>query len=369
MLNNSKIAIACFSTSWGGREIVAQKTILYLNKAGVNVIAIIHPENKGLKELRNSNITVINYKIKKYFDVLGAFKLSKILKKEKITGLSVHNTAYMGTLTWLKVFYPSLKIAITHHIYSNVNKKTLLRRIWIKNIDYFIAVSLKMKNNLETVYPSNIKNKIRLIYNGIDDTFFKQSAKNRTEKRNYYGYTENDFVIGMIGRLDPAKGHLTVLKALAEIKNNNIKLLIVGDETVGSDGSYTKKLKDLIKKLSLKTRVKFVNFTEQVNKEFSAIDLFIMASETEAFGMVVAEAMLSKVPVLMSDSLEITELVNNGSTALEYKYNNIYDLSEKIIKLYENKELVRNLVENAYKYATKNFTKEIFIKKTISLFF
>ena len=111
-----------------------------------------------------------------------------------------------------------------------------MKRLY-KNSKYIIAVSNNTKNLLIKSNEFKEVNKIKLIYNGLEDEFIKKEKD--YSLRNKLGFEEDDFILLTISRILPRKGQDNVIKALSKIKNKKIKYLCVGD------GGYIKKFKTL----------------------------------------------------------------------------------------------------------------------------
>jgi hypothetical protein len=88
-----------------------------------------------------------------------------------------------------------------------------------------------------------------------------------------------------------------------------------------------------------------------------------MCSRLEAFGRVTVEAMLCKKPVIGANTGGTLDIVKDGKNGLLYQFGNVSDLKKKIIDLSQNKSKLSILGNNAYEFALKNFTGDMFGKK------
>ena len=133
----------------------------------------------------------------------------------------------------------------------------------------------------------------------------------------------NARLVGCVGRLHLGKRIEVAIEAFAQIHKNtaNVYLLIIGD----SDGSpagkvYTQKLQQIARKLGVSDSVIFVGFRQanSMPAAMAALDVCVLPSESESFGMVLMEAWAQGVPTIASDVAgcgEITRASGGGLLA------------------------------------------------------
>ena len=123
-------------------------------------------------------------------------------------------------------------------------------------------------------------------------------------------------LIGVLGRIDEKKGQLFLVQALEQIRasGEELELLIVGEPTINDPRgkAYYDQLMCYIADHQLESVVHFAGFTQDVARFYNAIDVFVMSSIGETYGMVTLEAMLSGVPVLGTDSGGTPEILGRG---------------------------------------------------------
>ncbi len=119
-------------------------------------------------------------------------------------------------------------------------------------------------------------------------------------------------VIGSIGRLEPRKGHDTLIRAMPAIlrQSPGATLLIAGHDPE----NYAPTLERLIRELDLARAVRLVGFQHDVPAFLHGVDVFAFASRFEGFGQVVVEAMAAARPVVASRIAPLTEIVVDGET-------------------------------------------------------
>lgn len=144
---------------------------------------------------------------------------------------------------------------------------------------------------------------------GVDPTVH-HPIEDVAAARAELGASDDDVLIGFLGRIVEEKGLVTLLKALKLLTSQNWKLAIVGG------GPFEDQLKANVSQMSLKDRVVFRPFVPHTEapKYLSAFDITVLPSETrpnwkEQFGRVMIESLACGTPVLGSDSGEIAVLI------------------------------------------------------------
>jgi glycosyltransferase involved in cell wall biosynthesis len=115
----------------------------------------------------------------------------------------------------------------------------------------------------------------------------------------------SNYKIGTIGRLVPQKDYPTLLNAFSNVLKSipNIDLYVVGE------GHLQKDLIELSKSLGIKDQVHWIGKTEYIKEFLSKIDLFILPSKYEGFGLVLLEAMVANTPIIASNNSSIPEVL------------------------------------------------------------
>ncbi len=131
--------------------------------------------------------------------------------------------------------------------------------------------------------------------------------------REELGYSDNDFVIGHVGRFSEPKNHMFLLDVFAEVhkKDDKYKLLLVGD------GELRPQIEQKIKSLGLDDFIQLTGMKSNVNRLMMAMDLFMFPSKWEGLPVSVVEAQASGLPCVISNTITdevcVTELVTRIS--------------------------------------------------------
>ena len=168
----------------------------------------------------------------------------------------------------------------------------------------------------------------------------------------------------MMTIIQPSKGIHDAIGAIGRIKkeHNNIKLIICGGV---EDKQYKKQLDELVNKLGLAKKVSFTGFIENPIEMYKMADAVLVCSRSEAWGRVAAESMLFEKPVIGFNAGGTREIIKHNVNGL--LYSNIDELVSCMKTVVLNGEQIRNLVNNAKKYALENFSCEEYTNKVLKI--
>ena len=259
--------------------------------------------------------------------------VTEILAKDPVD--VIHNHMYraeiVGTRAALALQERGLRkpyiIATVHssRIRSPEDRATV--RTLTPHMDRLVAVSRSICRKLEWEGRTSIP--IDLIYNGVDLRRYDETEACCTLPTDY-GFPEGTPLVGAVGRLEPEKGHQTLLEAWPLVLERvpAARLLIVGD------GSRRDPLEAQAEALGLLgeacagdacvgtrharpgAKVIFTGLRDDVPAVTAALDVAVLPSYREAQGMVILEAMALRRPVVATNVGGIPEMIEDGETGL-----------------------------------------------------
>jgi glycosyltransferase involved in cell wall biosynthesis len=177
------------------------------------------------------------------------------------------------------------------------------------HMDQLIAVSRAIEHKL--VDEERVQAPVRLIYNGVDLSRYDDQEACCTLPEEY-GMEPGSQIVGVVARLEPEKGHPTLLEAWPLVLRSvpNAYLLIVGE------GSRREALEAQARELRIAHRVVFTGRRDDVPAVTAALDVAVLPSYREAQGLSVLEAMALSRPVVASNVGGIPEMITDGRTGL-----------------------------------------------------
>ncbi len=191
-----------------------------------------------------------------------------------------------------------------------------------RNIDKCVAISEAVKAYILSTHEISNAKKITVVHYGFNNEFVFQ--KDLVQKNSYY-------TIGTIARLVPQKDHVTLLAAFSEFLkiHPNSKLMLIGNGELKSD------LVEFSKKLGINEKVLWINRTENSYDLLYQMDLFVLPSKYEGFGLVLLEAMQVNVPVIASNNSSIPEVLGENYVGL-FEAGNVGNLLELMLDFFDN---------------------------------
>lgn len=152
------------------------------------------------------------------------------------------------------------------------------------------------------------KSKVKILPNAIDPERFTFCKSARCEIRAKYDITDDDFVIGHVGRFFPEKNHKFIIELFSEYSQNhcNCKLLLVGN------GPLQTEIQDLVKQKGIEDKVVFAGLQKDVVGFYSAMDVLLLPSTREAFPMTLVEAQYNGLPCIVSAAVPKETAITDG---------------------------------------------------------
>jgi L-malate glycosyltransferase len=312
---------------------------------------------------KNCNGEIIEYELTicKSFPIINQLKLlfctyrfiRKEILSEKIIDIIHSHLSYpagfIGTIIQKASGIPNI---ITEHSWirkyfrSLIHKKCVLYAL--RNSSCFITVSNALKEDINTFY----QREIFVIPNVVETDKFFISERKRESILN----------LGILGGMgNYRKGLDILLKSISLLKTMDLLIHI------GGDGILLNKFKEIAAELGVSEKCRFYGEIQpdKINDFYSALDVFVLASRDETFGVVVVEAMSCGLPVIATKCGGPSEIITQGNGVLVEK-ENPEELAEAIVLISKNldsydKEAVR-------KYAIEKYGPDAFSETMIILY-
>jgi glycosyltransferase involved in cell wall biosynthesis len=291
-----------------------------------DVISVVNPKALIKNQLSNDS-KYLELSDFSQFDWFAAIKLRKIIKTNKIDAIITHgNRATVIAQKACLKKTPIISVAHNYHI------KHLLKS------DSIIAITEDLKNKIiETGFP---KNKVFKLNNPI---ILEESTIGKFKK------FANIPTIGFIGRFVPRKGINVLVDAIKKLQERNIKVKAI----FASDGPEKERIVQQVKSLGLEKIIKFVGWIEDKKAFFNSIDIFIIPSLHEAFGVVVLEGLAYSKPIIATKSEGPSEILHNNVDGILVEINSSDEIANAIEYLIDNPEKAKKIAMNGHKEVKK----------------
>jgi glycosyltransferase involved in cell wall biosynthesis len=146
--------------------------------------------------------------------------------------------------------------------------------------------------------------------------------------------------MGIVGRLEPEKGHELVLSAMPEILRRSsapVTLYILGE------GSRRQALLDMVNAWDLSSHVVFLGYVKDVRSSLEQLDLVVSASTREGWGIALIEAMAMGLPVVAPRTGGIPEMIEDGVTGILFSPGDAHALAGAVVDLLKDRTRVRRM--------------------------
>lgn len=277
------------------------------------------------------------------FDMLSLIITSPFwLKKYKLDVVYCNGTQakVVGALIGLVTGCP-----VIWHV-RNIQQTKLLGFI-INTLSKLSAVKRIICVSNATAMPfSQAKEKVRVIYNGVDIEDYNPAAI-KGELRNTYNLSEQTIVVGSTGRIVPRKGYDLFIKSAKIVidqlddKEKDIKFVIVGDTPHFFQDDHLGYLKKLVTQNGLDEFFIFTGYKKEVKDYLKDFDIFVIPSNyPDPFPRAVIEAMAFELPSIgFKEAGGIVESIDDGVTGFLCEAGDVKGVGESILKLLRDPEL------------------------------
>ena len=236
-------------------------------------------------------------------------------------------------------------------------------------MDRLVAVSRAIVAKLEREGRTGVP--LELIYNGVDLKRYEYTEACCTLPEEY-GFAEGTPLVGVVARLEPEKGHATLLDAWPKVLRRvpAARLLVVGEGSLMEDLHAQAEGLGLLGEACEGDRcvgtrharpgakVVFTGRRDDVPSVTAAFDVAVLPSYREALGLVILEAMALARPVVATEVGGIPEMVEDGVTGLLVAPRDPDALADAIVRLLTDHPLADTLGRNGYRLVRDRFCVE-----------
>lgn len=222
--------------------------------------------------------------------------------------------------------------------------------------DHIIAVSAAAAANLTDAGIS--AKHITVLMNGVSPV--ERLTPDEADKyREKWGIRPGEFVVGILARIEPYKGHADILDALSALtkEGRSVRLLIAGS------GDFERELREKAGTLGVSEKVSFLGFQSDVAPFLSVLDVQLNASYgTETSSLSILEGFSMGVPAIVSDYGGNPWLVDDCENGLIFKTRDSAALARCIADVMDDRARLSEMSKRSREIYKERFTGEIFAK-------
>jgi glycosyltransferase involved in cell wall biosynthesis len=354
-----RIGFYCSSTSWGGLEMNVLRHAAWMKERGSEVVLFCVNDSPLYHESKNVHMRVDRVvRNKKYGDRKNARKLAEKVGKHELDVLWIRDNRDMSVTGICKRYLKKRNIVLLYQqaMQLGVNKKDFIHTRRYSKIDIWISPLKFLADQVadKTRFPSE---RVHIIPLGLDVQKLLYQSIPQTQARFELDLDTDVPMLGIIGRFDPLKGQMFVVNALLELRKKfpNLQLLLVGEKTKGEAEEYFDDLQKTIERYGLSKAVHIRPFMANVGTFYKAVDVFVMASEGETFGMVTIEAMLFGCKIIGTNTSGTPELLDWGEYGELYTPGKIREFCQAYETLMIDEQRAEQKAKNAAKVARERY--------------
>jgi len=309
-------------------------------------------------------------------DLIAIFKLYCLIAREKfdIVHTFTSKAGFVGRVAAWMARVPVIVQSHQGHIFQSegqipgVSPKQIKLFLWLEKFAALITDRIITLTNLEIEQQVQIgvakPDKFTAIYNAVDLKRFINVDVPILKKKKELGLSPECPVVGTVARLSSEKGHRYLLEAAAMVCEAfpSVQFLLIGD------GILRKDLEKQAIELGISENVVFLGLRKDVPEILPVIDLFVLPSLYEGFGIVLVEAMAAGKPVVATRVGGIPEVVVDGKTGILAPPKEPKRIAEAIITLLQDKAQAQKMGQAGHKRAIEHFGLEAMMNKIHHLY-
>ena len=319
-------------------------------------------------DLTATNAVLFPLKLKNYLDVKGMLNFMLFLRRSKI---HIVNTHMFFTSFYYSPFARLAGVPVLIETSHGV-EKWRLGKGFMKRHSFIIDRSLAMlqtkilavshacKRDLVTIKKITA-DRIVVVQNGRDlETFSPVLFSKLRELRRQFFIKNEDYVFGVLARLDFQKGHKYFFDAVHLLagKRNDFKVLVVGD------GSLREELEKQVSALGIQDMVVFTGFQSNISGFLGIMDVMVLPSLYEGLPLGVIEASAMEKPVIATAVDGTPEVVVNNETGLLVPPKDPPSLFSAMMYAIDHKDKMREMGRKGRQFVMKHFTLDRQIRET-----
>ena len=320
-------------------------------------LGALPPHNVRTLSLRNA------------LDIGSALKLARVALDEKVDVIHAHVARDYTLASLAARRATAARLVITRHVLFPLSR---LHRRALSNVARVIAVSDAVARSLRA---QNLfdPEKIRVVANGVDvcrfadaREEFEKSVEESVRESLEGGGARRPLRVGIVGELSEVKGQEDFVRAaavVAERFGDAVEFVIAGEDATRV-GEYRARVERLVSELGLAGRVRLLGRCDDAARLLASLDVLVSASRTEAFGMVMAEALACGVPVVATATEGAREIVEDGLTGSIVPIGDVGAMAAAVVSLLEDEGRRLAFGARASGSARERFSLERMIEET-----
>ncbi len=353
-----RILEACFSPALGGLELYCLDISRRLKSRGHDVHVWLARNSRMLDHPLTAGLDPEVFDAPGYINLGFTRNAGRFIRDHRIEIIHLHRSQDLAVFAPLR----GVRRVLTLQIDSALSKRDPWHRWVYGRLDLLLAITDRIRERAIRALPVPPE-RVHTLHYGIDADEFFSRRLDPEQTRGIYGIHEEDQVIGLVGRLEESKGQDVLLDAFARIYADfpRAHLVFAGNPPPEHAG-YDAQLKQRARDLKVMDRCHFIGFQADTAPIFAALDVVVLASRREAFGLVLLEAMAMGVPIVATAAGGVPEIIQDGVNGLLVPPGDPQALAEALKRLLKSEGLREKLARNGSRVVREKFSLKVHIE-------
>lgn len=349
------------AVTFGGGERYVADLANSLHERGHEIYAAVRPGAALIEHLRLPAERIVTLALRDGLDVQSAQALERFVRKHEIDVVHAHMERDYPLAAYA-ARHNSKLIATRHLLFplSSPGSQALAGAHRVIAVSNATARYLRAQRIVSD-------DQIAVVHNGVDLDRFARALNgfDREEFLRSKGLPPDCVLVGSIGELRTLKRHDDFIQTAAiVVRQFPDAYFVLAGVDPSKSGEVRKQLEQLAIQFRLNGRFHFLGWLDDAEQWLSAMDVFVSASETESFGLAIAEAMAAETAVVATKTDGAQEVLEDQKTGLLIDIGNIAQLavavSSLIIQTHRRKQLAARAREAvAAKFSLQRMIDEI----------
>ncbi len=318
-------------------------------------------------------------------DYKAYLKLKKLIKDFKPDIVHTHaaKPGAIGRLAASATKVPAIVHTFHGHVfhsYFNSIKTNFFintERYLARKSDAIIAISEQQRKELVDDFKIAPTHKFRLIQLGLDlDKFATDQDCKRAKFRTEFGLAEEEIAIGIIGRLVPVKNHYLFMKAIAHVlhaSRKKVKAFIIGDGETRADLENVARQAGILFTTEKDTAhphpLVFTSWRSDVDFINAGLDIVTLTSFNEGTPVSLIEAQAANRPIVSTRVGGISDIVQEGETALLANVQDGDTFAGHLLRLVEDDALRNRMGRTGREHVLQRFSYQRLMNDMSALYY
>lgn len=356
------------SLNRGGAEVLALDVCRNARAAGLDLTFAATGGGDLEEDFRRSGADFVRLQRRLPVDLKLVARLRRVIRERGVRVVHSHQ-AVEALHAYLATRGTGVRQVLSFHLCAADAKNRRALKFLVPRVDACVAVSRDLLGCLEREGGFDTGRNFHVVYNGVDARRLGAAAGGGL--REELGLTGDELLLGMVGNFYPGarKDQLTVCRALPRLfaAAPGARFVFVGARSADAPQAFDECV-EFCRRAGLGGRVHFVGKRADIPEVLTSLDVFVLSSRQEGFGIAAVEAMLAGLPAVLSDIGPLLEVSGGGEYAALFRTGDADDLALRLVELACDPERRHRLGARGREWAAAQFSIEAHIAGLLRLY-